>query len=319
MVVFKSIEEFLLSDSFLGDRDTTKTRVYDQWLYIAAYFAYTKEELKGPAKFKFGYTTNIKDRSKAHEAGAEETSFKATILYSWPIPNAKQFETEIKRYFKNFIYKDAFDYLGLGNRIVDTRTEIIWGIKLFTLVKLFRLIILKCALQFGYINAPDLVPLFDSFMPAPDCIVDDDERYANYLGCSRKVSVKSLVMEAQYKVKYKLLNTPNGDHRKGYTQMSETGFYKYVLQGWKYIEADHLLKNLPYSYNEVDRIGLSIGDRVNINWQSQIHSCEIVAYGQGPLLGAYIVRWIKSENPLQYYSEDYIVGPSEIVKYDLRL
>lgn len=323
-MLYKNIDAFLLSDSFLGDKDPSKIRPYDQWIYIAAYHAYTVDELKGPAKFKFGYTTKLKERGAAHEAGKEPTSFTASIVYAWPIPNAKQFETEIKRFFKHFIYKDAFQYLNLQMRTVDTRTEIIWGLKLFTIVKLFRLIILKCALQFGFVgNALDETGSFDNFMLPPDCIVDDEERYANYLGATRKVYVDKLILEAQYRIKYKLLNTCNAQHNEGYVEITEDAFYNYVLGNtWKYKRNDWILKNKPYSFKpHTNLLGLSIKDIVDITikWKGEDQKAEIKAFGEGPLLGAYIVRWIKTEEPLAYYTEDWIVAPDEVETIDLVL
>ena len=142
-VLYENIEDFLESDTYRGDRRPTKTRPYDQWLYLAAYHAFSLEEVKDRPMFKVGFTGNILRRNKELEKGKEETSFTASIVYAWPIPSAKNFETEVKRYFKKFTHEDAFSYMGLQMRKIEAKDEIIWGLKLLTLVKLIRLIILK--------------------------------------------------------------------------------------------------------------------------------------------------------------------------------
>lgn len=195
--LYDSVEEFIDSDSYKGDRYPTKKRSYDQWLYIAGHHAYTLEEIKGPAIFKIGYTGDINRRNSELQAGKTRTSFTGSIIYAWPIPSARLFETEVKRYFKYFIHSEAYEYMRLGNRIVDTKEEFIWDLKLFTLVKLIRLLVLKFAIVNGFIgHTKDQFTRMQAFMRPPDSIDDGDRELANFMGATYSVTVEDLVRDA---------------------------------------------------------------------------------------------------------------------------
>lgn len=322
MSLYPSVAEFLRSDTYRGDKKPRKIRAYDEWLYIAAFKAYNAVELRGPAKFKIGYTTNFKRRNGELSAGKERVSFKASIVYAWPIPSAEMFETEVKKFFRHFIHKDAYKYMNLGLRIVDTPTEIIWSLKLFTLVKLIRLIILKYTILKGFVgSSDDEFARMQSFLQPPDCIEDNEKRYANMMGSVYSVNLNELVEEAENIVNFYLLHSCNGmGHGGAYVPLTENAFYEYVIPSWQYLKSDiKLYRNIPQGNTASDDenyLGLNIGEDKQFLYQGEVQSCRIIAYGKGPYLGAYIVRWRK--NSKEDWTDNYIVEAGEIVTNLLR-
>jgi hypothetical protein len=317
MSLYPDVADFLLSDTFRGDKKPRQSKAYDQWLYIAAYKAYKLEELKGPAKFKIGYTSNYGRRNNELNAGKEALSFKASIVYAWPIPSAESFESEVKKYFKHFIHKDAFEYMNLGYRVVDTPTEIIWGLKLFTLVKLIRLLILKHTILKGFVGADDNVyTQMKTFLQPPDCIEDDDKRFANMMGSDYQVKVDNLIAEAQGMVGYRLLHSCRGMGTTQYTPLTEQTFYNYVIPSWRFLKSDELFySNIPQgneATTDENYLNLKVGDTRKFLYKGREQDCTITAYGKGPYLGAYIVEWKK--NNTSNWEGNFIVEAKEIVQ-----
>ena len=319
--LYDNIEDFILSDSFRGDRYTPKERPYDQWLYIAAYHAYTFDEVKGHAKFKIGYTRRLTARNKElQQARGERPGYSASIVFMWPIPSAQIFETEVKRYFKHFIHEEAFDCIIPELRKVQAKDEIIWGLKLFTIVKLVRLIILKTCFVERFVKCTnEQFSKMETFMQPPDKINDIA---ANMNGHSYYVDASNLVRQAEQITTYKLMVATKGMFTEFDLQrnvLDEITFYEYIFRGgWRFIRTDEKFKEKPY--DTVKTLLLNRNTKTFAKFtDGRAYPCLIVGYGRGPYEGGYFIYWFsfddtfKPKNTFWPKDKEYFVAETDIV------
>lgn len=295
VVLYKNFEKLVISRGFRGDKYPIKDHNFDEWLYIAGFHAYTEDEMQGQTiKFKVGYTTNLQQRQASLNGN---NLFNISIIYAWPVPNAQPIESDIKRYLKNFIHADAFNYMRL-EKMVKERSEIIWNVELFTLVKIIRLIILKHAVVEDLVVAsPVLKTIFSNFMDLPpEGILDKYTMYGNEISEGRLERIADLydyaaeltgcelLLPCNIMYEYPRLVEKYGLASDKYNEMTDIMFYDYILDGWKYMYTDRDLKNIPFDTTKPDGLDYNIGDSI------KDPPSEVIGYGKGPYEGSYLVK-----------------------------
>lgn len=270
--LYNSIDDFLASDSFKGTAVPKKSRHFDQWLYIGAYHAFDIDEIiKGNplVKFKVGYTSDIRQREVSLNS---DNHYQLSIVYSWPIPNAQLFETQVFRYLKNFIHEDALP----SERLIE-KTEVIWSLNLGTLIKIIRLIIYK------YVVLEDFVV------------------------CSQEMKLKmknSMVLSPrgfQYKNQFFYANLMTQTSIKLEDIYAEMGIvdesYDYILTDWGYNSLDFFLSKPPVKDKVSNELNLKKGDITFgvFREDNKIikYPLKILGFGLGPFAGFYYVQWLQ--------------------------
>lgn len=298
--LFKSVEEFLASPSFQGSERIKMHHHFDQWLYVGAYRAFSKEEIiEGDLtmKLKIGFTTNIRQREASLNS---DTHYKLKIVYSWPIPNAKLFELQALRYFKHFIHKDAFE----NNRIIEN-TEVVWSLDLYTVVKILRLIILKYAILNDFIQYDqDVKIFFKNFMANEPTGIQINRKsiFANFLYNDITENIDNLYNEIK---SFWLIN------------IDDRNFYSKTLNNWRRTFYDSDLTYVIYSTDNIpNEFSLECGDCTfavySEDSDDQRYPMKLLGFGVGPYEGAFFIQWLKYDNitfqpdpSLQPYNGDY--------------
>lgn len=213
-------------------RGTHKQRKWFQWVYIAAFNGTDDggnqiESHCQTLRFKIGKAQNLRVRGKAlivesggqtleetlgqepneweetpDEEEANETkqeenvkkkiNWSKEIVYAFSVPRPLMFETRIKRFLYNFIYKDL-EYEG---HKVQYASEIVQGISFEALVTVIQLCILEGCLYHKYIKLNDEEQLFREYVGdimkyPPDTIEwDGNTYYGRKWGYSQTMTLK---------------------------------------------------------------------------------------------------------------------------------
>ncbi len=277
--LFDSVQDFLASFSFNGSHSVKMHHHFDQWLYIGAYKAFSKREIEEGGidmKLKIGYTTNIRQREVSLNS---DTHYKLKMVYSWPIANAQLFETQILRYLKHFIHKDAF----LDDRKIES-SEVIWSLDLITVVRVIQLLILKYAILYDFIQCDQsLKILFKNFMvSAPTGIqYRKKSRFALFIYKDVAVDIDDLFLQLQR------LNISFDDR----------GFYIKVLKNWRVNSFDsQLTSDIYFDGNKPNELGLSINDNTFGYYEGKTYPIKILGFGIGPYEGSFYIEWLPYKN-----------------------
>lgn len=336
--LFENIANFLLSETFRGDKIQLKHHNFDQWLYVGAYHAFKREDIMANdpnIKFKIGYSSDLTQRENTLNSG---THFKLSIIYMWPVPSAQMFETQVKRYLKYFIHPKAFDYMEIGNRDIE-KTEVIWGLDLYTLVKIIRLIILKHVIEQEFVQCSARIRrIFKDFMNLPPRGFEHEGEtmYANWTSRQNSIRIEHLYTYAQNNIGFQLLIVPASMYRifdidtNSYEGITRQSFYNYVLRDWGQNSLDYSLRNKPLSEDEDNEFDLYKGDFTSAYFRTggteYVYPCQILGFGKGPYEGAFFIMWLETAvddntvqlrdgNPVEhsYNPSRIFIRPSDIV------
>ena len=290
--LFNSPEEFLASPSWQGSHKIKIHHHFDQWLYIGAYHAFPRREIiKGSqlVKFKVGYSSNLQQRERSLNS---DNHFDLSIVYSWPIPNAQVFETEIFRYLRYFIHGDA---LPQGRTI--EKKEVIWSLNLEILIQIIRLILFK------FVILKEFVPCSKE--------IKDKMKYT-MLRSPRGFKYKDKFYHANLMTRTSIIL------ENIFTEMNIPVILPHhmIPDDWGYTALDWLLTKDPYTDSLDNVLGLKKNDLTLGVYRSdgdgKQYPLKIIGFGVGPYAGFFYVQWLKYDenfeptDPVEpYIGQDY--------------
>lgn len=246
--LFTSMNNFFECSMWRGSsqhRSTHKLRKWFQWVYVAA-FNGTEEggnKLENHCqnlRFKIGKAQNLRVRGKAliveskniggqtealsetdSDADDEEApalaestkliNWSKQIVYAFSVPRPLMFETRIKRFLYNFIYKNMYKDIEANGEKVQYASEIVQGLSFQALIHVIQLCILEGCLYHKYIQLNKDEQIFrqyvgDMMQYPPDTIEwDGNTYYGKKRGYHQTMTLK-IGKSVQETVKYTLAN-----------------------------------------------------------------------------------------------------------------
>ena len=136
--------------------------------------------------------TKEQDKNEENGGAKKKINWSKEIVYAFSVPRPLMFETRIKRFLYNFIYKNL-EYEG---QKVQYASEIVQGISFEALVHVIQLCILEGCLYHKYIKLNDQEQIFreyvgDIMQNPPDIIEwDDNTYYGRKWGNSQTMTLK---------------------------------------------------------------------------------------------------------------------------------
>ena len=283
------------------------------WIYISEFNSFEKNKYLHPTtddiptlKFKIGYTDNIKQRKAALELSVKTNKNiqnSSTIIYSWSLPKAEQFETKIKQFLKAFIQKERLEENTSG------RTEITHGLTLETLIHVIQLCVLDTCLCEGYLNCVDtdddiLKELLKSELRSPpDVIIDNRTKY-NGQKLSKNVQTifnvdkvwvrlklqkkypTSFTREPGMFVQWVFNSDPDGT--------DESGSGDDRIENPNLKDSDTITDD--FVQEDPNKSGIKnpyfIGECVFTEYKKVFVPCRIIGYGLGLHLNTYAIEWL---------------------------
>jgi hypothetical protein len=319
--LYPTIWEFFDSPMWTGDISYRQEPLHKWfgWIYIAEFNSFEKEKYLQPKpedvpnlKFKIGTTENIVQRKAALEVSANTQNNiqnSSTIIYSWSLPKAHQFETKIKQFLKAFIQKERLKVNTSG------RSEITHGLTLGTLIHVIQLCVLDTCLFYGYLNCEktwekDMKSKLSTFLESPPDVIK--ENGTKYNGQKLSKNVQTIfdvdkvwkIVSPEEQAKYPESFTEAKEVTENFTE-KQARFVQWVFNSGTDDPDDRIENpNLKDSDTITDdfvqenpnktniKNPYFVGECVFTNYKKTYMPCRIIGYGLGLHSGTYAIEWL---------------------------
>ena len=319
--LYPTIWEFFDSPMWTGDISYRQEPLHKWfgWIYIAEFNSFEKQKYLQPKpedvpnlKFKIGTTENIVQRKATLEVSANTQNNiqnSSTIIYSWSLPKAHQFETKIKQFLKAFIQKERLKVNTSG------RSEITHGLTLGTLIHVIQLCVLDTCLFYGYLNCEktwekDMKSKLSTFLESPPDVIK--ENGTKYNGQKLSKNVQTIfdvdkvwkIVSPEEQAKYPESFTEAKEVTENFTE-KQARFVQWVFNSGTDDPDDRIENpNLKDSDTITDdfvqenpnktniKNPYFVGECVFTKYKKTYMPCRIIGYGLGFHSGTYAIEWL---------------------------